>query len=84
MAGWRWLLLIEGVVAVAFGFRLSLILPDWPHDSRVLSSEQRLLAHVCILRGRYRFSEPEELKMTPVQALATVRKDGRTYFFLVM
>ncbi|KAF2733335.1 MFS general substrate transporter [Polyplosphaeria fusca] len=84
MAGWRWLLLIEGVVTVACGWTLYFILPDWPHNSRILSPEQRLLAHVRILRDRNPTAEPEDSQLTPWQAFTAVLKDGRTFFFLIM
>ena len=83
--GWRWLLLIEGLVTIAAGFGLYFILPDWPHSARMLTHEQRILAHVRMMHDRNETTpEPEETAVSPLQALASVLKDMRTWFFLVM
>lgn len=82
--GWRWLLLVEGVITVFCGFALYFILPDWPHNSRMLTPEQRVLAHVRILHDRNQTAEPEETSLTPFQAFAAVLRDPRTWFFLVL
>ena len=86
MAGWRWLLLVEGVVTVVCGFILYFILPDWPHNSRMLSPEQRVLAHVRMIHDRNQTVEPtpEETALSPLQAFGAVLKDTRTWFFLIL
>lgn len=84
IAGWRWLLLIEGVFTVACGLCLYFLLPDYPRNSRMLTPEQRLLAHVRIMHDRNETVEPEDYAMTPIQAFLSVLKDGRTWFFLVL
>jgi hypothetical protein len=50
----------------------------------MLTPEQRMLAHVRILRQRDQPYDSEETELTPLQALASVLKDGRTYFFLAL
>jgi hypothetical protein len=60
------------------------ILPDWPLTSKMLTPEQRLLAHVRIVHQRDQPYVSEETEMTPFQALAAVLKDIRTYFFLAL
>ncbi|KAJ3548511.1 hypothetical protein NM208_g979 [Fusarium decemcellulare] len=82
--GWRWLLLIEGVVTVACGFGLYFVLPDYPRNSKMLTPEQRLLGHVRILYDQDASVQPEEDNLTPFQAVAIVLKDGRTWLFLVL
>jgi len=41
VASWRWLLILEGVPAVALGFFTYLVLPNRPRDAKFLSSEER-------------------------------------------
>ncbi|OAL05211.1 MFS general substrate transporter [Phaeosphaeriaceae sp. SRC1lsM3a] len=84
IAGWRWLLLIEGIITVFSGWCLYLVLPDWPLNSKMLSKEQRLLAHVRILRQQDQPWEAGEIELPPIQAFIAVLKDGRTYFFLAL
>ncbi|KAJ7695351.1 major facilitator superfamily domain-containing protein [Mycena rosella] len=44
MAGWRWLLLIEGVGASAVGCFTWMILPDWPNSTSWLTPEEKFIA----------------------------------------
>ncbi|KAI0687252.1 MFS general substrate transporter [Earliella scabrosa] len=43
---WRWLFYIEGAITVAIGILAVFLLPDYPHNTRWLSPEQRRLAQV--------------------------------------
>jgi hypothetical protein len=61
-----------------------IILSNWLLDSKVLSSEQRLLAHVRILRDRDQSWNTEETALTPLQAFLAVFRDGRTHLFLTI
>lgn len=47
MRGWKWLFIVEGLMAVCIGIIGFLVLPDYPHNTRFLSSEER---HVAIKR----------------------------------
>jgi hypothetical protein len=60
------------------------ILPNWPLTSKMLTPEQRLLAHVRVLHQRDQVYDSEEMELTPIQALVAVLKDVRTYFFLAL
>lgn len=42
--GWKWLFIIEGSATVGIGAICALIMPEFPHNSRVLSQIQRDLA----------------------------------------
>lgn len=44
IAGWRWLFIIEGSATVGLGVICACIMPEFPHNSRILSEEQRALA----------------------------------------
>ncbi|KAE8143099.1 major facilitator superfamily domain-containing protein [Aspergillus pseudotamarii] len=44
IAGWQWLFIIEGSATVGIGAVCSLIMPEFPHNSRILSQIERDLA----------------------------------------
>lgn len=44
IANWRWLFIIEGAITMFFGFVTVVVLPDFPHNSRGFSIEERKLA----------------------------------------
>ncbi|KAL3291785.1 allantoate permease [Colletotrichum asianum] len=81
--GWRWLLIIEGVLTVACGFELYFILPDYPQNARYFSSEERRLARIRILFDRQLSVHATTRRMTSWEAFKAVVCDGKTWFFLV-
>ena len=44
IAAWRWLYILEGVVTVATGIVICLVLPDFPETWRALTPEMRRIA----------------------------------------
>ncbi|KAI7861910.1 major facilitator superfamily domain-containing protein [Spinellus fusiger] len=44
MRGWKWLFIIEGLLAVVIGFTGFFLLPDFPHNTRFVTGEQRVMA----------------------------------------
>ncbi|KAH8700702.1 putative pantothenate transporter [Talaromyces proteolyticus] len=44
IAGWRWLFIIEGSATVGLGVICACIMPEFPHNSRILSPLERDLA----------------------------------------
>jgi MFS family permease len=44
IAGWRWLFIIEGSATVGIGIICACIMPEFPHNSRMLSQLERDLA----------------------------------------
>lgn len=44
IAGWRWLFIVEGVVTIGLGIVFAIIMPEFPHNSRMLNPQQRDLA----------------------------------------
>lgn len=81
--GWRWLLIIEGVLTVACGFGLYFILPDYPQNARYFSSEERRLARIRILFDRQLSVHATTRRMTSWEAFKAVVCDWKTLFFLV-
>ncbi|KAF4471530.1 major facilitator superfamily transporter [Fusarium albosuccineum] len=81
--GWRWLLIVEGVLTVVCGFGLYFIIPDYPQNARYFTPEQRRLASVRILFDRQLTVSVTTRRMTSWQAFKAVVLDGKTWFFLV-
>lgn len=44
IAGWRWLFIIEGAATVGCGLIFACLMPEYPHNARMLSDIQRDLA----------------------------------------
>lgn len=44
LSGWHWLFIIEGSATVGIGAICALIMPEYPHNSRMLTQDQRDLA----------------------------------------
>ncbi|GIZ49356.1 hypothetical protein CKM354_001238600 [Cercospora kikuchii] len=44
IAGWRWLFIIEGSATVGIGLIFAFIMPEFPHNCRMLSTTERELA----------------------------------------
>ncbi|KAJ4246338.1 hypothetical protein NW762_013689 [Fusarium torreyae] len=81
--GWRWLLIVEGVLTVACGLFLYFLLPDYPRNARYFSPDQRLLAQIRILVDRQLSVGSTTRRMTSWQAVKAIVTDGRTWFFLI-
>lgn len=50
MRGWKWLFIIEGLIGVVIGIVGFFLLPDYPHNSRMLSAEEREVAMLRLER----------------------------------
>lgn len=44
IAGWQWLFIIEGSATVGIGMICACIMPEFPHNSRILSEQERDIA----------------------------------------
>lgn len=44
LRGWKWLFIIEGLIAVAIGIVGFFVLPDYPHNTRFITGDLRELA----------------------------------------
>ncbi|KAI6017149.1 major facilitator superfamily domain-containing protein [Pisolithus marmoratus] len=50
IAAWRWLFFIEGIVTVTVGILSMWLLPDYPHNTRWLSVEEKRLAQLRLAK----------------------------------
>lgn len=82
--GWRWLLLIEGVITVACALCLYFLLVDYPLTTKRFSPEERQLAYIRILHDRNTNVSQDTSKLTGWEAVKAVMADFRTWVFLVL
>ncbi|KAL9559182.1 hypothetical protein PS6_000893 [Mucor atramentarius] len=50
MRGWKWLFIIEGLIAVVIGIAGFFVLPDFPHNTRFIKGEMREVAMIRLER----------------------------------
>jgi MFS family permease len=50
MRGWKWLFIIEGLIAICVGIVGFFVLPDFPHNTRFITGDARELAMVRLER----------------------------------
>ncbi|KAL6416033.1 uncharacterized protein AUP68_00242 [Ilyonectria robusta] len=84
MAGWRWLLLIEGLITVFCSVCLFFAIPDYPHNSRRITAEQRQLAQIRIMYDQNINVKLDSNTLTSRQAFKAVVADWKTWMFLVL
>ncbi|KAK5058677.1 hypothetical protein LTR84_010941 [Exophiala bonariae] len=49
MKSWQWFFLIEGIASIAVAVVAFFVLPDWPHNSKCLSEEEKEMAQYRVL-----------------------------------
>ncbi|KAF4412916.1 putative transporter [Colletotrichum fructicola] len=81
-AGWRWLFIIEGVVAIAFALVAMWILPDYPHTTKWLSEEERAYAAWRLIEDIQEADTYHEQSMWGGVKMAV--RDYRLYIFILM
>ncbi|KAH7140321.1 major facilitator superfamily domain-containing protein [Dactylonectria estremocensis] len=84
MSGWRWLLLIEGLITAFCATCLFFIIPDYPHNSRRFNAEERQLAHIRIMYDKNIDVTLDSNTLTSKQAFKAVIADWKTWMFLVL
>ncbi|KAE8423807.1 major facilitator superfamily domain-containing protein [Aspergillus pseudocaelatus] len=96
IAGWEWLFIIEGSATVGIGAICALIMPEFPHNSRILSQIERDLAvwrieseagaaegteNESVLRGfRKALSDPKLLLLIFANMLSQTQGSIANYF----
>ncbi|KAG2200786.1 hypothetical protein INT46_005588 [Mucor plumbeus] len=70
MRGWKWLFIIEGLIAVVIGFVGFFVLPDFPHNTRFIQGDLRDMAIVRLER-QGRSATVTGLNMTTFRNLFT-------------
>ncbi|OLN87986.1 putative transporter C11D3.18C 1 [Colletotrichum chlorophyti] len=82
IAGWRWLFIIEGVVAIAFALVAMWILPDYPHTTKWLTDDERAYAAWRLIKDVQEADTYGEQSMWDGVKMAV--RDYRLYVFVLM
>ncbi|SPO07182.1 related to putative tartrate transporter [Cephalotrichum gorgonifer] len=82
IAGWRWLFIVEGVIAIAFAICAMFILPNYPHTTRWLNDEEKAFAAWRLLKD---INEADGYADKSVwDGLKLAVRDYRLYIFVLM
>ncbi|KAF5005095.1 hypothetical protein FDECE_8415 [Fusarium decemcellulare] len=81
-AGWRWLFIIEGVIAIAFAIVASFILPNYPHTTKWLTEEEQAFAAWRLKQDINEHDTYGEQNVWSGVKLAV--RDYRLYVFILM
>ncbi|KAG0170954.1 hypothetical protein DFQ28_009766 [Apophysomyces sp. BC1034] len=68
MRGWKWLFIIEGLIAVTIGIIGFFLIPDFPHNTRFIVGEERQVA-IERLERQGRKTTPTGLNMATLRNL---------------
>ncbi|KAG2070957.1 MFS general substrate transporter [Suillus decipiens] len=79
-AAWRWLFFIEGGITIFVAICAMFILPDFPHNTKWLSPEERALA---ISRLAENHCDEADGKQTTMQGLRDAVSDRKVWWFAV-
>ncbi|KAL3421227.1 allantoate permease [Phlyctema vagabunda] len=82
ISGWRWLFIIEGSITIAIGIASAFILPNFPADSKWLSSEERSFAQWRLVDDA---KEADDNKSASVSSgLMLALRDWKLYLFVLL
>ncbi|KAI0767045.1 MFS general substrate transporter [Fomes fomentarius] len=83
LPAWRWMFFIEGAVTIMVGFLAIFLLPDYPHNTRWLTPEQRRLAQVRISEDAGEADE-DGASESAISGLVMALVDPKVLLFSVM
>ncbi|KXH57375.1 major facilitator superfamily transporter [Colletotrichum salicis] len=78
---WQWFFLIEGIISFLVAFSAFVLLPDWPHNTRSLTPEERDMAQYRILCSN---GGKEEAAEGTWNGLRDAVKDPFTWIFCLL
>ncbi|KAG2744501.1 MFS general substrate transporter [Suillus brevipes Sb2] len=81
-AAWRWLFYIEGGVTILVAICAMFVLPDFPHNTRWITPEERALAISRLAQDSYGNSDEFE-KQTTLQGLRDALSDRKVWWFSI-
>lgn len=81
MRSWQWFFLIEGAASITMALTAYFLLPDWPHNTRFLTQQQRDMAQYRILLSN---GGKEERDGGLWKGVKEAVKDLFTWFFCLM
>jgi sugar phosphate permease len=77
-ASWRWLLVLEGVPPILFGFLTYFVLPSWPREARFLTEEEKQW-----IQTELKNEEQEKLKQGQYSVFQTLT-NGRVWYLILL
>jgi len=80
IAGWRWLFIIEGSLTIFFGIAFAFIMPEYPHNAKMLSPIERDLA-VWRLEQEAGAAEGKE-EISNLKAYLSALRDPKVYMLI--
>jgi ACS family tartrate transporter-like MFS transporter len=78
VSSWRWLLILEGIPAIVFGFLTYFLLPSRPHEARFLTAEEKEWIQAEL--GREEQQKLGHRRYSVLQALA----NGRVWYLVLI
>ncbi|KAH8432976.1 putative MFS transporter [Aspergillus melleus] len=79
ISAWQWLYIIEGVITIAIGLTVSVVLPDFPNTWRLLSPEMKHVANRRLAIEAAEADVDEAGKMSQIKGLKLAFSDIKTY-----
>ncbi|PLB53833.1 permease of the major facilitator superfamily [Aspergillus steynii IBT 23096] len=79
ISAWQWLYIIEGVITIAIGLVVAVVLPDFPDTWRLLSPEMKHVANRRLAIEAAEADVDEAGKMSQVKGLKLAFTDIKTY-----
>jgi len=80
---WRWLFIIEGSITVFIGLCAIVILPDYPHNTKWLSADERRLAQIRLSEDAAE-ADKDDQRDTALEGLQLALKDPKVLLFAMM
>ncbi|TFK71262.1 MFS general substrate transporter [Pluteus cervinus] len=80
---WRWLFFIEGAITVFIGLHSMWLLPDYPHNTRWISADERRLAQARLSEDAGE-ADKDNAEDSPMKGLKMAVKDVKVWIFAVM
>ncbi|KAJ7261884.1 major facilitator superfamily domain-containing protein [Mycena rebaudengoi] len=80
---WRWLFYIEGAITITIGFMSIWALPDYPHNTRWFSADDRRLAQARLADDAGE-ADKDDVNDTPIAGLKMAITDPLVLVFAIM
>ncbi|KAF9065835.1 major facilitator superfamily domain-containing protein [Rhodocollybia butyracea] len=80
---WRWLFFIEGAITMFIGFNTMWLLPDYPVNTRWMSSQERRLAQARLADDAGE-ADQDTIGDSPLKGLLMAMKDPKVWVFSLM
>jgi MFS family permease len=83
ITGWRWLFFIEGAISMFIGLNAMWLLPDYPVNTRWVTSKESRLAQARLADDAGE-ADRDSVGDSPLQGLVMAVKDPKVWIFAIM